>query len=141
MGFWRRLFGGGSSGRSDSPLPARARARQLARRRALRTGVSPAATGRSRRRRPASENLPGAPAPGTRRAEMDRARDPGASRSWCFPHCLARARREDWQPLIRRLALLAVAAGAAGGAGGAALACKIKTDPNQAVAIEIVLPD
>src|SRR5258708_27403455 len=76
---------------------------------------------------------------------MDRARDPGAARPWRPPRPagvrrdrFARARREDWQPLIRRFALLALAAG---GAGGAALACKINTDLNLAVAIEIVLPD
>jgi len=76
---------------------------------------------------------------------MDRARDPGAARPWRPPAppasggIASRApEREDWQPLIRRFALLALAAG---GRGGRRSLAKINTDLNLAVAIEIVLPD
>src|SRR5207247_3847210 len=105
---------------------------QLTCRRALRIGVSAAATRRSRRRRAAPDHVPRPSAPWTRRAEMDRARDTGAARPWRPPFVrrdhVARAGREAWQPLIRRPALLALAG---------ALAGQSNPDPNQADAVQL----
>src|SRR2546427_211881 len=69
---------------------------------------------------------------------MDRAREPGVAgppRRRGGPRGtrrVAHAGREDGKPLIRSFALLALAA---------VFACKLNTDLNQPVAIEIVLPD
>src|SRR6266550_1813647 len=137
---WRSRSPRRAATRSDSALPPRARARQLARRRALRPGVFAAAARRSRRGGATPEDLPRAPAARTRRAEVDRARDPDAARpshQWGGRGggrrgTRARRRREDGKLLTRTVALLTLAA---------VFACKINTDLDQPVAIDIVLPD
>ncbi|MFN2571000.1 MAG: hypothetical protein ABR537_05230 [Gemmatimonadales bacterium] len=63
---------------------------------------------------------------------MDRARHAGTAGSSRRRSAGARARRKDWTSLIRSLPLFAVVA---------LCACKITTDADQAVAIEVVLPD
>src|SRR5437899_10495881 len=69
---------------------------------------------------------------------MDRSCHPGTARSAFWrDRAGERSRREDRQPLIRTFALLAVLAGG----GGVVFACKVSTNLDQVVALEVVLPN